>query len=170
MRRANTAVIVIVVLVIAVAIALLVFKSSESLTAHVPDYIQMRDEAFSAQATDAAPQAPAVVVDYERKRIDDLHKQLSSALRAEAHADVQSVVIIIRSSTGLPGASMGIAIASAQEGSYSIAALIYDSEGSLLRAHSINKKTAMTGAGAEGEAAIEADAEMIDWIKAQFDG
>lgn len=162
---------VVVLLGVIILVVVLVLNSGvgpDGLTSHVNDYIAMLDNRPNNPLTGKAV-GPAVVVDVEGKQIDTLHDRLPSALRAENHGEVGTVILLVRSGTGIgAGSSMGLGVAMDQGGSYAIGAFLYDKSGTPLGAHSVIKKTTMTGAGEEAQAKAEADQEMLAWIESQF--
>ncbi|MBL1218328.1 MAG: hypothetical protein D8M59_12635 [Planctomycetes bacterium] len=147
----------------------LFFNSSagpSKVSAHVAEYVAMYDAAGgSAQPTGGIPTGRAVIVDGENEKIDALHDKLPAAQRADNHDDVGSIVILLRAGSGLPSASVGLAIASANKGYYNISALVFDRDGTLLTSHAVRKDGAMSGAGEEAQLKAEAEIDMIQWIQ-----
>ncbi len=162
---------VVVLLAAIILVVVLVLNSGvgpDGLTSHVSDYIAMLDNK-SGGAPTAKAVGPAVVVDVEGKQIDEMHSRLPSALRAENHSQVQTVILLVRSGTGIgAGTSMGLGVAMDQGGSYALSAFLYDKSGAAIGSHSVVKKTTMTGAGEEAQAKADADQEMLAWLESQF--
>lgn len=166
-----SAVAVVVLIAVIVGIAFLVMQSGvgpDGLTSHVDDYIAMLDNRTAA-APGAKAAGRAVIVDSEMKRIDELHSRLPGALRAEKHSEVDTVVVLVRTSTGIgAGTATGLGVATMQQGMVSIAAFVFDKNGTAIASHSVTEKTAMSGAGAEAEAKAKVDRDMLAWIESQF--
>lgn len=162
---------VVVLLAAIILIVVLILNSGvgpDGLTSHVSDYIAMLDNK-SGGAPAGKAVGPAVVVDVEGKQIDTMHNRLPSALRAENHSQVQTVILLVRSGTGIgAGTAMGMGVAMDQGGSYALSVFLYDKSGTAIGSHSVIKKTTMTGAGEEAQAKSDADKEMLAWIESQF--
>lgn len=170
-QRGVSAVAIVIVIAVVVVILVLILNSGvgpDGLTAHVDHYIRMLDNRAPA-APGARPTGLAVVVDSEMKRIDALHDRLPSAIRATKHSEVGTVIVLVRSGTGIgAGFTSGLSPATLQQGSYTISAFLFDKAGNPILNHSVTKKTSMSGAGAEAEAKGEADRDMLAWIQSQF--
>ncbi len=170
-HRGISAVAIVILLAIVIGIVFLVMQSGvgpDGLTAHVDDYIAMLDNRPTGAPAGKAV-GPAVVVDSEMKRIDELHDRLPGSLRAGSHSQVNTVIVLVRNSTGIgAGVATGLGVVSSNEGSYSISAFLFDKAGHPIGAHTVTKKTSMSGAGAEAEAKSQADQEMLAWLQGQF--
>jgi hypothetical protein len=166
-----SAVAIVIVLAVIVVIIVAITGSGvgpDGLTSHVEHYIAMLDNRGTA-APGAKASGRAVVVDSEMKRIDHLHDRLPSDIRAQKHSEAETVIVLVRSSTGSgAGMSVGLAPASLQQGSYSIAAFVFDRAGKHIASHSVNYSTSSTGTGEEAEAKAKADRDMLAWIEKQF--
>lgn len=172
-RRGNAVVLIVIVLVLAgLGIALFLNSSAgpSKVSAHVPEYMAMYNASHSATPTGAAPSGRAVIVNGESEKIDDLHHKLPASFRAEESDDVGSVVILLRASSGLPSVSVGLTVASANKGYYSISALVFDRAGSLLTSHAVRKDGAMSGAGEEAQLRADAEADMLKWLQSTLSG
>ncbi len=175
-RRGGNMLAVVVVLGIAVVVVVAVMKSGvgpDGLYSHIDEYKAMADrQRGSIVDSGAVASGPVVVVNYERSGIDDMMKDLPRAMRAEMHSDVETVVIVTRQSTALGGSGAGGVIAPAMnvKGSYTISVMLFDKTGEPIDAHGITKKSAITGAGAEGELRRKADPEMVEWLLARLGG
>ncbi len=102
-RSGVSAVAIIIVLAVVVVILVVVSQTGmgpDGLAAHLDDYVAMLDNRGSGPA-DARFTGRAVVVDSEMKRLDDLHDRLSSSLRAQNHSEVETVIVLVRSGTGI---------------------------------------------------------------------
>ncbi len=128
----------------------------------------MLDRTDLKTTTGAKPQAPAVVIDQDRRAIDPLHSRLPSSLRTDAHGEVGSIFILSRASSALPGAGVGMPLATASKGYYALSAYVLDAQGTLVKMHSVRRETAGTGAGFEAEARPEVETEMLEWITAEL--
>lgn len=163
----------IIVLIAVVVIVIYVIMQSSAgsggVSAHIPDYMTMLDDGRNFTASNAQAEGPAVIVDYEMKRIDELSDKLPHNLVAEMHADVKTVIVLVRGSSGIPS-SVGMTIASSNSGHYNIGAFVFDAQGTLLKSHSVNKTGAMSGAGEEAELHAAANREMLDWITKTLGG
>lgn len=170
-RSGISAVAIIIVLAVVVVILVVVSQTGmgpDGLAAHVDDYIAMLDNRGAGPAS-ARFTGRAVVVDSEMKRLDDLHDRLSSSLRAQNHSEVETVIVLVRSGTGIgAGMSVGLAPASLQQGSYTISAFAFDRNGKPLGSHSVNYQTSSSGTGEEAEAKAKADRDMLAWIEGRF--
>lgn len=170
-HRGISAVAIVILIALVVIIGLVVMKSGvgvDGLMMHVDDYIGMLDNRPTG-APGGKAVSPAVVVDSEMKRIDELHDRLPGSLRAANHSDVNTVIVLVRTGTGIgAGVATGLGIVSSNEGSYSISAFMYDKSGNPIGSHTVTHKTAMSGAGAESEAKAKCDEEMLAWLQSQF--
>jgi len=166
-----SAVAIVIVLAVIVVIIVAITSSGvgpDGLTSHVDHYIAMLDNRGTGEPG-AKASGRAVVVDSEMKRIDGLHDRLPSSIRAQKHSEVDTVIVLVRSGTGIgAGMSVGLAPASLQQGSYSIAAFVFDQAGKPITAHSVNYTTSSSGTGEEAEAKAKADRDMLEWIEKQF--
>ncbi|MFG0330791.1 MAG: hypothetical protein ACF8PN_12955 [Phycisphaerales bacterium] len=172
-RRGNSLIgLALLILVIGVVVIFLMQSpmSPTAVNAHVDEYMALFDDTDRNNPTGGSPLPPAVVVDYEMSRIDDLHGRMTPGRRAEKHDEVGSIIVLIRTSTGMPGATApGLAVASANKGMYSIAAFIMHTDGTLLRSTSVRKESAISGAGAEGEIRPQVEQEILAWIGEQYE-
>ncbi len=170
-RPGVSAVAIIIVLAIVVVVLVVVSQSGmgpDGLAAHVDDYIAMLDNRGSG-SPGARFSGRAVVVNSEMKSLDELHNRLSSSLRAQNHSEVETVIVLVRSGTGIgAGMSVGLAPASLQQGSYTISAFVFDAAGKPIASHSVNYQTSSSGTGEEAEAKAKADRDMLAWIEQQF--
>jgi len=173
-RGANLVAVILIIGVIAIAVV--AFMQSgfgpDGLYSHISDYTAMLDnQTRDNVAENTSPIRPIVIVDYDHGRLDDLFDQLPATLRAENDPEVQTVVVITRQSTGIPGAAAGaVAPVMSAEGSYTITAYLFDRQGRSITAHNVTKKSVITGGGAEAELRAKADPEILKWIEDQLNG
>jgi len=175
-RRGLNLVVIVILIVAVIGIIVLVMQSGvgpNGVAANVDTYMQMFDNTGTrVDGEKATPEAgPIVMVDYENARIDVLQDRDPAAFRAEMHPDVRTVVIITRRSTGMPGAAVSaVAPVANVKGSYAITAILYNQHGRYIDAHTIQKESVISGAGAEGELRADADPQMVDWILEKVGG
>lgn len=173
-RGANLVAVILIIGVIAIAVV--AFMQSgfgpDGLHSHISEYMVMLDnQSRDNVAENTTPVGPIVIVDYDHARLDDLFDQLPTTLRAENDPAVQTVVVITRQSTGIPGAATGaVAPVMSADGSYTITAYLFDRQGRSINAHNVTKKSVITGGGAEAELRAKADPEMLKWIEDQIKG